>query len=284
MKRVSCLLLTMMAVQFCAAQTITVKGSTSLAPATERWATEYTKTKPSATIKVLAGGSSTGFEALLANTAELAASSRKITPKEKSDITAKRGKAPLEFKVAMDGVAIFVNASNNVQKLTVAQLTDILTGKATNWLQVGGADKPITIYGRDANSGTFSFMKEHVLKGKDFSPGAKQLTSSVQIIASVGNDTGGIGYGSIEFGKSVKHVKISEDAASAGVEPTRETIENGKYPLSRVLYIYSAGTPTGLAHDFLKFVLSDPGQAHLTNVGLFPLSSKDRAAMMQGLE
>jgi phosphate transport system substrate-binding protein len=266
------------------AQTITVKGSTSLAPATERWSTEFSKTKPSATIKVLAGGSATGFEALIAGTAELGASSRKITAKEQQEITAKHGKAAEEFKVALDGVAIFVNAANGVERLTVQQLADILSGKITNWSQVGGADKAITIYGRDTTSGTYSFVKEHVLKNKEFALSAKQLTSSVQILAGVGGDTGGIGYGSIEFGKGIKHVKISEDTAGAAVEPSLETIESGKYPLSRKLYFYSVGAPSGLAREFLKYVVSEHGQSQLTAIGLFPLSKSERATVAQSVE
>src|SRR5215472_13462355 len=86
------------------AQNITIKGSTTLQPAADKWGMEYEKDKPGAKVKVLGGGSATGFQALAASEADLGASSRKIEPKESSEIAAKRGKQPVEYKVAIDGV------------------------------------------------------------------------------------------------------------------------------------------------------------------------------------
>lgn len=268
----------------CLAQSINIKGSTTLQPAADKWAAEYAKLKPGVKIRVLGGGSATGFQALEANEADLAASSRKIEPKESADISAKRGKQPVEYKVAIDGVAIFVNADNPVQKLTVQQLADVLSGKIKNWSGVGGRDLAIKIYGRDANSGTYGFVKEHVLKGQPFAAGAAAEPSSVQVIAGVESDAAGLGYGSIEFGKKIRHLRIAASADSQAVAPELASIRSGDYPLTRGLYFYSAGSASSAARDFLKFVASDQGQAVLDSLGLYSLSGRDRSKLESALQ
>src|SRR5262249_7728450 len=154
----------------------------------------------------------------------LAAASRKITQQESDALKAKFGKEPLEFKVALDGVAIYVNGGNPVDSLTVDQLADIFSGKVTNWSQVGGKNTPINLYSRDNNSGTYAFLKEHVLKGQEFAPAATVLPGSLQIIAKVGMDPGALGYGSIEFAKGIKHLKISAGSGSPAITAGLDTI------------------------------------------------------------
>src|SRR5262249_6784208 len=159
---------------------------------------DFGKANPGLKLRVLGGGSATGFQALAAGDADLGASSRKIKPEEADAIKAKSGKEPAEFKVALDGVAIFGNGNNPIEELTVAQLADILSGKITNWSKVGGKDLPIKVYSRDSNSGTFAFVKEHVLKGQDFVSSAATLSGNL-IVSKIAADAGGIGYGSIEL-------------------------------------------------------------------------------------
>ena len=258
------------------AQELNIKGSTTVQPAAEKWAQDFASTKPGVKVRVLGGGTGTGFQALAANTAQLGAASRKIEPKESDEISAKRGKPPVEFKVAIDGVAIFVNSQNRVAQLTMAQLADILTGKITNWSEVGGTNATITIYGRDPNSGTYGFLKDHLLKGGSFAGSAKTEPTSVQIIAQVGSDPGGIGYGSVEFAKGIRYLKIAADAKSPAVKPELASIRNGTYPLTRDLFFYSVGPPTGVVREFLHYVASEKGQAGLESIGLYALSTKDR--------
>jgi phosphate transport system substrate-binding protein len=284
MKRFVVFLLSLYLCVTVSAQGITVKGSTTLQPVAEKWAGEYTKANPKTQVRVLGGGSGKAFECLSAGECDLGTASRKIKPEEAAAITSKRGNAPVEYKVALDGVAIFVNSNNPIQKLDKAQLADIFTGKITNWSQVGGKNLAIKFYNRDTNSGTYGFVKEHLLKGADFAANAVSVPGSSQVILAVAGDPGGIGYGSIEFGKNVRHLKVSESAGSPAIAPELTTIRSGEYPLSRGLFIYSAGAAAGAPKDFLKFVASEKGQSLAESVGLFALSAGDRSKLAAALK
>lgn len=154
-----------------APQRITIKGSDTMVILVQRW-TEMFPDKTTVEFQVTGGGSGVGIAALLNGTTDICASSRPMKPAEVEQMKAKYNYKGLEVRVARDGLAVYVHKSNKVKQLTMEQVRLIFTGKVTNWKQLGGADKPINLYSRENNSGTYEFFKEHVLLKQDFAPQA----------------------------------------------------------------------------------------------------------------
>ncbi len=257
---------------------ITVKGSDTLVILGQRWAEVYMQKKPGVTIQVTGGGSGTGIAALINGTTQVAESSRPMKEKEMADVKAKRGKDVLELPVAVDGLAVYVHEENPISELTLAQLKAIYTGAAKNWKEVGGKDERIILYSRENNSGTYVYFKEHVLENADYYPTAQTLPGTAAVINAVAKDPRGIGYGGIAYGKGIKHLRVKKDAASPAIEPTMENVLAGRYPISRYLYWYLAGQPSGDLLTFSQWVVSKEGQEVVEKVGYYPLNEKDRLA------
>ncbi len=249
----------------------------------QRWAEVYMQKHPGVVIQVTGGGSGTGIAALVNGTTDIAESSRPIKEKEVAAVRERRGLPVLELPVAVDGLAVYVHSSNPVQELSLAQLKAIYTGAIRNWSQVGGKDERIILYSRENNSGTYVYFKEHVLENADFFPTAQTLPGTAAVINAVARDPRGIGYGGIAYGGGVKHVRVKKDANSPAVEPTMENVLAAKYPISRHLYWYFAGTPTGEVRRFIEWVLSPEGQRVIERVGYYPLSEADRVASLERL-
>jgi phosphate transport system substrate-binding protein len=262
---------------------ITVKGSDTMVILGQRWAEVYMQKHPGVAIQVTGGGSGTGIAALVNGTTDIAESSRPIKDKEVAAVREKRGLPVLELPVAVDGLAVYVHSSNPVQELSLAQLKAIYTGAIRNWSQVGGKDERIVLYSRENNSGTYVYFKEHVLENADFFPAAQTLPGTAAVINAVARDPRGIGYGGIAYGAGIKHLRVKKDANSPAVEPTLENVLAAKYPISRHLYWYFAGTPTGEVRRFIEWVLSPEGQQVVERVGYYPLSEADRVASLERL-
>src|SRR5512147_3244832 len=150
------------------AGTITIKGSDTLVILAQKWAEVYMRKNNGTKIQVTGGGSGVGFAALQNKTTDLANASRKIKVKEQELCIKAFGKRPTEYKVALDGLTIYVNTENPIKELTLDQLEKIFTGKIRNWKEVGGTDAALVVYSRENSSGTYEFFKENVLKGQDF--------------------------------------------------------------------------------------------------------------------
>ena len=253
------------------AQTITVKGSDTLLLLGQRWAEDYMKKYPGVSIQVTGGGSGTGIAALINGTTDICEASRPIKEAEKQRLKAKRKVDVYETPVALDGIAIYVNDKNPVNTLTLSQIKDIYTGEITNWNEVGGKNAPIILYSRENNSGTYAFLKEHVLQDEDYSPRAQTLPGQAAVINAIAKDPNGIGYGGIAYGHGVKHLMVKKNANSPGVVPTLKSVISREYPISRYLYWYTAGKPTGAIKKLADWVLSSEGQSIVEKVGYFPL-------------
>ena len=254
------------------AGTITVKGSDTMVILAQKWAEVYMGAHSGQKIQVTGGGSGTGFAALQNQTTDLCDASRKIKASEIEACIKAFGKRPTEYKVALDGLSVYVNAENPVKELTVAQLESIFTGKIKNWKAVGGPDAPITIYSRENSSGTYEFFKEHVLKGKDFAASAQTMPGTAAVLQAVGKDKGGIGYGGAAYGAGAKHLAIKKDESSLAVEPTEENVVKATYPIWRHLYIYvNPALDKGDVAAYLNWIRSDDGQKVVKEVGYFPL-------------
>jgi len=251
---------------------ITVKGSDTMVILAQKWAEVYMGQKPSLKIQVTGGGSGTGFSALQNQQTDLCNASRKIKATEIATCVKAFGKRPTEYKVALDGLSVYVNGENKVKELTIDQLEQIFTGKIRNWKEVGGADLAITVYSRENSSGTYEFFKEHVLKGKDFAASAQTMPGTAAVLQAVAKDPKGIGYGGAAYGAGAKHLAIKKDDTSPAIEPTEETVVGGKYPISRYLFIYvNPALDKGDIAAYLNWIRSDDGQKIVKDVGYFPL-------------
>lgn len=254
------------------AATITVKGSDTLVILAQKWAETYMGQKSDVKIQVAGGGSGTGFAALQNQATDLCNASRKIKAKEIEACIKAFGKRPTEYKVAIDGLSVYVSADNGVKELSLDQLEGIFTGKIKNWKEVGGGDAPITVYSRENSSGTYEFFKEHVLKGKDFVASAQTMPGTAAVLQAVAKDKNGIGYGGAAYGAGAKHLNIKADDASPAVEPSEENVLRQKYPIWRYLYIYvNPALDKGDIAAYLNWIRSDEGQKVVKEVGYFPL-------------
>jgi phosphate transport system substrate-binding protein len=194
--------------------------------------------------------------------------------KEKQQVKAKHGKDVKEIPVALDGLAIYVNESNPIKEITIAQLKGIYTHKVKNWSELGGSDAMIVTYGRENNSGTYAYFKEHVLENADFAAEVQTLPGTAAVVNAVSKDVHGMGYGGIGYGKGIKLVPVRKDDKSPAVPPTMENVVNNTYPISRELYFYTVGEPTGEVKAFIDWVLGAEGQKVCEEVGYYPLRKK----------
>jgi phosphate transport system substrate-binding protein len=252
------------------AGTVTVKGSDTMVILAQRWAEEYMKKNPAKKVQVTGGGSGTGIAALVNGTTEIANASRAIKEAEAAQVRKRFNAAPVETVVARDGVAIYVNDANPVTQLTIDQVRDIYLGDVTNWKDVGGPDARIVLYSRENSSGTYVFVKEHVLGNEDFAAEAQTLPGTAAVVNAVAKEKHGIGYGGAAYAKGVKEVKIVGKDGQ-GYLPNAENVKSGKYALSRPLFMYTRSQPQGEAKEFIEFCLSPAGQAIVGRVGYYPV-------------
>ena len=251
---------------------ITVKGSDTLVILAQKWAENYMAKNPGTKIQVTGGGSGIGFAALQNKSTDLANASRKIKAKEIAECVKAFGRRPTEYKVALDGLSVYVAEGNAVKELTMAQLEDIFTGQIKNWKQLGGNDAPITVYSRENSSGTYEFFKETVLKGKDFVASAQTMPGTAAVLQAVAKDPNGIGYGGVAYGQGARSLNVKASDSSAAVEPTEENVLKGTYPIWRYLYVYvNPALDKGETEAYLTWIRSEDGQKVVKDVGYFPL-------------
>ena len=257
---------------------ITVKGSDTLVILAQKWAEVYMGEHKDVKIQVTGGGTGTGFAALQNQTTDLCDASRKAKPAEIANCLKAFGKRPTEYKVALDGLSVYVNPENSLKELTLDQVKDIFTGKVKNWKDVGGPDAPITVYSRENSSGTYEFFKEHVLKGSDFAASAQTMPGTAAIVQAVVKDKGAIGYGGAAYGGGSKLLSIKKDDASPAIAPTEETVVNGTYPIWRHLYVYvNPALDKGEVASYLNWIRSDDGQKFVKDIGYYPLPKNLRS-------
>ena len=267
MKRSLWLILTVLAPLTALAGPLTVKGSDTMVVLTQRWAEEFMKAHRDAKVQVTGGGSGTGLSALINCTTDIATASRQIKEAEQKQLRARSKSGAEEIAVARDGVTFYVNEKNPLTSLTVEQLKKIYLGDVTNWKDVGGPDAPLVLYSRENSSGTYVFVKEHLLGGEDYSATAQTLPGTAAVVNAVAKEKFGIGYGGAAYAKGVKELKIK--VGTEEFAPTTENVKSGKYPLARDLFFYLRSKPTGEAKAFIDYCLSDAGQQVVTQVGYF---------------
>jgi phosphate transport system substrate-binding protein len=256
---------------------IQIKGSDTMINLAQTWAEKYMEKNPEEFIAVTGGGSGTGLSSLISGTCDIAMSSRNIKEKE-VELARQKGIKPYEIEVALDGLTVVVNPKNPVSKLTIDELAAIFTDKIGNWKDVGGKSTSIVILSREVNSGTHVYFKEHVLRKNDpnskeeFAPRALLLSSSQAIADEVAQNPDAIGYYGMGYiSKKQKPILIAKDKKSEYVLPTIQNVINGKYPISRPLFLYTNGQPQGLVKKFVDFVLSKEGQDIVLETDFVPI-------------
>jgi phosphate transport system substrate-binding protein len=237
----------------------------------QRWAEEYMKGHAGSTIQVTGGGSGTGIAALINGATDICEASRPMKDGEKADVQTKRNAPAVETKVALDALAVYVNDKSPVKEISIPALQKIYLGESKNWKDVGGPDHAIILYGRENNSGTYGYFKEHVLGNKDFAASVQTLAGTSAVVNAVKGDQFGIGYGGIAYLEGIRALAVKKDDKSPAVTPSLQTAQDNSYPISRFLYFYTAGQPTGTAKDFIGYVLGADGQKIIDAVGYYPL-------------
>ncbi len=253
---------------------IAVKGSDTMVILGQRWAEEFMKANPGVTIQVTGGGTGTGIAALINGTTDICQSSRPMKDKEKADLKEKRKADAVETKVALDALAVYVNEKSPLQEISLPTLAKIYKGELKDWKDVGGGEGGIVVYGRENNSGTYAYFKEHVLENKDFAQNVQTLAGTSAVINAVKGDERGIGYGGIAYLQGVRPLKVKKDDAAPAITPSFESAQDGTYPLGRFLFFYTAGEPSGTTKKFTDWVVGADGQKVIEAVGYYPLPKK----------
>ena len=258
------------------AQTIENKGSDTLVNLALAWAETFMHAHPDIRISVTGGGSGTGIAAMINGTVSIANASREMKPEEIAAARA-NGIDPIEFVVARDAIAVVVNLSNPIERLTLKQISEIYTGKITNWKEVGGEDRPIVLLSRESNSGTYIYFLENVIRGGDskskllFSPDTLLMPSSEGISSEIRQNPNALGYDGLGYvTPDLKVIAVAKNENGPYVSPSVETVNNGSYPIARPLFMYTAGKPAGQIRAYLDWILSG-GQALVTKLGFVPL-------------
>ena len=261
------------------ADLLEVKGSDTMVNIAQILAERYTKENPNVKIAVTGGGSGTGIAALINGKCSIANSSRDIKDKEVQDAKANKVE-PVCVYIGIDAISIILNPSNKISKFSMEFLEKIFKGEVTNWKEIGGDDLPITLYGRQSNSGTYVFFQEHVLKNKDYSQNMKKMNGNAQILEAIKTDKAGIGYIGLGYVKNASGIKIadvSKNSESAFISPLDiEAVKNASYSLSRPLQQYINGKPKGKIRDFLSYILSDKGQKIIEEEGFISIGTKQK--------
>lgn len=253
------------------------KGSDTVVNLALAWAEAYQDQYAQVTISVTGGGSGAGIASLINGTADIANASRKIKSEEIENARA-GGIEPVEFIIARDAIAIIVHLDNPINQLTLQQVSDIYSGKYNNWKELGGEDRPIVRLSRETNSGTHVYFLEEVLRMGDpddktlFAMDTLLLPSSEGIIAEVRENPNAIGYDGLGYvTDEMKVIAIATREGQPFVMPSIETVNNNSYPISRDLYMYTAGEPEGIVKEYLSWILSSEAQKIVQELGFVPI-------------
>lgn len=252
-------------------KSIVVKGSDTVLPLAQKEAEVFMKKNPDASVTIVGGGSGVGISALLDGTTDIGMSSRPLKTDEKLKMQEKNIELT-ETIIAYDALAVIVHPDNKISKLTHEQISDIFTGKITNWKEVGGDDMKIIAYSRESSSGTYEFFKEHVMDKKNYASTVLNMPATGAIVQSVSQTKGAVGYIGLAYESTgVKHIEVSYDGGQNYYPPSFENVKNKTYPIARPLYFYHDKKNQEKVGSFIDFILSAEGQALVKDVGYVTL-------------
>jgi phosphate transport system substrate-binding protein len=268
---------------------INSKGSESMSQLMKLWTQRFKELYPNVQIQIDHKGSGDAPVALVLDQATLGAMSRDWKPKEIEDFETKHGFKPTKIRTSIDMLAVYVHKDNPLAGLTLQQLDAIFSNERRGgyprnirtWQDLGVtderfADKPISMYGRNASSGTYGYFKEHALYNGTFKNTVKEQAGSSAVVGAIANDLYGIGYSGIGYKtQDVRAIPLALTAENPFVPAEAENAYNGKYPLARYLYLNVKRKPgeilDPLRQEFLRFVLSREGQAQVLKAEYLPI-------------
>lgn len=260
-------------------ESLTIKGSDTEVNLVLQLAEAYMETDLNVSVNVTGGGSGVGIAGLLNGKTDVANSSREINAYELS-LAAKRGVNAEPFVFAADALAIICHPNISLDSLSLEELGKIFSGETQNWQQLGSKAGTISLYGRQSNSGTFIYFREKVV-GKDYAFSTKQMNGNAQILEAVKADPNAIGYigfgyltdGSGKLRDGIKVLKLIKAKGQNAVSPLdKAAIKAGMYPLTRPLFQFTNGEPTGKTRAFFEFEKSVAGQLIIAQNGYLPAS------------
>ena len=254
-------------------------GSDTMVNLAQSWAEAYGTVKPGVSVEVSGGGSGIGVAALINGTCDIANSSRHLEPAEVEKATTKYGGKPLEHLVAYDALAIYVHPSNPLSTISVEQLSDLYKegGSISKWSDLGvtvpGAPEEIVRVSRQNNSGTYHYFREAVLgKKADFRAGSRDMNGSKDVVELVANTPGAIGFSGIGYKTDkVKVVPVSKKKGEPAVAPSIKTTLDKTYPIARPMFMYTPPTVRPEVTEYLKWIVTEPGQKIVISTGYVPL-------------
>ena len=260
-------------------ETITIKGSDTEVNLALELAESYMSRDSLISIAVTGGGSGYGIASLINNKTDIANSSRSLKDSELGMLK----DAGIDFYTvvfAMDALAIVTHPSVSLTSIKLEDLGNIYKGKISNWKTIGGPDMPISLYGRQSNSGTFVFFRERIVRD-EYARSLKEMNGTAQIIEAIKTDPGGIGYVGIGYivdreGRLIDGINVlSINENNIEISPLNtEAINQGRYPITRPLYQFINRKPEGKLLDFLRFELSKQGQQLVLQNGYFPIQNE----------
>jgi len=270
--------------------TFSAIGSDTMNNIVANWGEEFAKHYPGVKVQVEGKGSSTAPPALIEGSAQLGPMSRDMKETEINSFEGRFHYKPTRLRTCLDSLAVFVNKDCPLSSLTMKQVDAVFssTRKAggdeiTTWGQLGAggewADKPITLYGRNAASGTYSYFKEKALLKGDFKDSVKEQPGSAGVVQGIGEDRFGMGYSGIGYLTSgVKVLGLSYKDGGTVYQPTLGNVLAEQYPLGRFLNVYVNKAPNAAlspeVREFFRFVFSKEGQEIVAKEGFLPLPEK----------
>ena len=244
---------------------IKIVGSDTMLELTLNLAEQFMKENPGISITVSGGGTATGIKALIKNETDICTASRNLKPEEAKNLAEYYGSLGLVFLIAKDALSIYLNPHNPIKNLTLNQLKEVYTGKIKNWKAFGGKDTTIVAVTRNPNSGTYLYLKDHILEGENYTGNSLVKSTTKEVIRFVEENENSIGYGGMGYKGKVIDAKIE------GVEPSENNVRNDTYPIIRYLHFFTSKTPDGTIKKFIDWVLSPAGQSIVKKSGYIPL-------------
>ena len=266
-------------------QTIQNKGSDTMVNLAQAWAEDYHKAVPDVDVEVSGGGSGVGIAALEKGTIDIANASRNMKPEEIATAKKNTGKDPKEFVVGYDALAIYVHKDNPLNEITLDQIAKIYAegGTITKWSDLGvtipgASGDEIVRVSRQSSSGTYEFLREHVLNKKDFKLGSRDMNGSKEVVELVASTPTAIGYSGMGYATAaVKMLKVKKTAADPAYEPNVANTLAKTYPIARSLLVYTLGEPQGAVKNYVEWMMSDAGQKVVEATGFVPLPAEARS-------
>jgi len=259
---------------------IRMKGSDTMIQLATAWAEAYRKVNKNVFVNANGGGTGTGFAALQNNSTDICNASREIKKEEAEKVKSVTGKEVKEFTVAHDALAVYAHPSNPIKDISIEELREIWAegGTIENWDQINPAMKgKITLFGRQNNSGTYDYFREHICgkkegKQREFRGGISEMNGSSEVVENVARTKTGLGYSGMGYKTpKVNWLHVSNKKGEPAVEPGAEAARSGKYPIARKLYLYTAGDPAPEVKAFIDWIQSPAGQKIVEQEGFVSL-------------